>query len=55
MFGEEEEEVFDDIVKDEDYDEEVEEFVELVKKVKGKRGRKCGGRKENEIGYKIIV
>lgn len=55
VLGEEEEEAPDDTVKDEDYDEEVEEFVEPVKKVKGKRGRKRGGRKENETGYKITA
>lgn len=47
-------------VKDEDEEEIAEsemkvEHIEPVKKVKGKRGRKRGGKKENETGYKITA
>lgn len=40
---------------DDDYSQDFSEIVEPVKKVKGKRGRKRGGKKENETGYKITA
>jgi uncharacterized Zn-finger protein len=59
---ENEEEELNEGIKDEEEEEEESaeiemkvEHLEPVKKAKGKRGRKRGGKKENETGYKITA